>query len=140
MVLLLSPTPSTLSTAHYTPFLQTTQTAVASFSTTPNPACFYAFIGPDFCSDVPEFHRDRFLSVEPLESLAFQGTHVQINPLRSPFSSAAFNGEPSRMSRPRRLKLFRCRRHWSQTLSLLLGSVSSRAQFHGLRMPDNTIS
>ena len=58
---------------------------MASFSTTPNLACFMAFIGPNFCSDLPEFHRDRFLSVEPLESLAFQGTHVQINPLSSPF-------------------------------------------------------
>lgn len=61
-------------------------------------------------------------------------------PSQFSISSAAFNGEPSRMSRPRRLKLFRCRRHGSQALSLLLGSMSSRAQFHGSRMPDNTIS
>lgn len=78
---------------------------------------FTIFIRPNFCSDVPEFHRDRFLSVEPLEFLAHRGTHVQINPLRSSFSTAAFNGEPSRMSRPRRLVSFRRRRHWSQTLS-----------------------
>lgn len=59
------------------------------------------FIGPHSRSNLPQFHRDRFLSVEPLESLALQGTHIQINPLRSSFSSAALNGEPSRISRLR---------------------------------------
>lgn len=106
-----------LSTTHFTPFEETLKPPWPVPQLSRILLVFTRFIGPNFCSDLPESHRDPFLSVEPLESLALRGTHVQINPLRSPFSSATFNGEPSRMSHPRRLVSFRRRRHWSQTLS-----------------------
>lgn len=72
-------------------------------------------------SDPSECHRHRLLNGNPLQSLAFQGTYVQMNLRDLQFLSAAFDGKP--------LCIFRCRFDWRQTLipprfTVLAGIVS----------------